>query len=437
MKSQKKYFTYLLVLLTLVACKEETEDSSATPTESTNDTSSTTAETPSTITFGTRTSNSITISEWTSSDDVSGYVLLMNIDSTFTAPSNGDNPLSSTTYRGYDQQTIYNSSAVTSLNISLLESDRTYYFKLYTYDAGRNYTEVLDSSSTSNLSCSTSSTTDTEVCFYIDTAAGTRRVISNQWPNHTTGTFPNASVTAGEYDKTVPLKGELQSSIQWCYSSDNGYQGASNAGSYYQFGIARNGLGFRPMGLKPWEDGSGDDEWAWQAAVVNEGDTDLDAYGGHVTSDGEYHYHGDANLLASEETGSTHSQLYGFAADGFPVYYKYGYTDENDSGSSIKELKSSYRLKTGHRKSYYDSSMDTDGTDEPDGIYDGTYIQDYEYVDGLGDLDECNGRYGITPEYPEGTYYYVITSDFPKVPNCFKGDPDGAESSGFGDFVIK
>ena len=28
---------------------------------------------------------------------------------------------------------------------------------------------------------------------------------------------------------------------------------------------------------------------------------------------------------------------------------------------------------------------------------------------GLGDLDECNGRFGSTPEYPQGTYYYVST----------------------------
>ncbi|HAA22158.1 MAG TPA: hypothetical protein DCP28_26600, partial [Cytophagales bacterium] len=57
------------------------------------------------------------------------------------------------------------------------------------------------------------------------------------------------------------------------------------------------------------------------------------------------------------------------------------------------------------------------------GDYDGTYIQDFEYVQGLGDLDECNGRFGKTPEYPEGTYYYVLTADFPVIPACFVGTP--------------
>ena len=41
----------------------------------------------------------------------------------------------------------------------------------------------------------------------------------------------------------------------------------------------------------------------------------------------------------------------------------------------------------------------------------GAYIDDYEYVSGLGDLDQYNGRFGITPEYPSGTYAYFVTTD--------------------------
>ena len=32
------------------------------------------------------------------------------------------------------------------------------------------------------------------------------------------------------------------------------------------------------------------------------------------------------------------------------------------------------------------------------------YIQDNEYISGLGDLDQYNGRTAVTPEYPNGTY---------------------------------
>ena len=103
--------------------------------------------------------------------------------------------------------------------------------------------------------------------------------------------------------------------------------------------------------------------------------------------------------------------LIGYAADGFPIYQHYGYA-EADIRSDIKKLKSSYRLKEGKRPS------------GPGGKYDGTFVQDYEYVSGAGDLDQCNGHTGVTPEYLSGTYYYVITSEFPFIPRCYRGTPD-------------
>ena len=52
----------------------------------------------------------------------------------------------------------------------------------------------------------------------------------------------------------------------------------------------------------------------------------------------------------------------------------------------------------------------------------GAFTQDFEYEEGYGDLDECNGRVGVTPEFPEGIYYYVVTDDFPYFTRCLKGD---------------
>ncbi|MGB1090969.1 MAG: YHYH protein [Oceanobacter sp.] len=43
-----------------------------------------------------------------------------------------------------------------------------------------------------------------------------------------------------------------------------------------------------------------------------------------------------------------------------------------------------------------------------------------------GDLDECNGCYGVTPEYPEGIYHYYITDDYPYIARCVHGDPDSS-----------
>ena len=86
-------------------------------------------------------------------------------------------------------------------------------------------------------------------------------------------------------------------------------------------------------------------------------------------------------------------------------------------------MQSSYRLKSGSRPG--------DGSSAPCGEYDGVYSNDFEYVSGLGDLDACNGRVGVTPDYPDGTYYYVITNDFPYIPRCFMGTPSNDFRIGF------
>ena len=39
----------------------------------------------------------------------------------------------------------------------------------------------------------------------------------------------------------------------------------------------------------------------------------------------------------------------------------------------------------------------------------GAFVEDFEYSEGSGVLDQYNGRYAITPEYPDGTYAYYLT----------------------------
>jgi hypothetical protein len=39
----------------------------------------------------------------------------------------------------------------------------------------------------------------------------------------------------------------------------------------------------------------------------------------------------------------------------------------------------------------------------------GQYIQDYEWISGYGDLDQHNGRFCVTPDFPSGTYAYFTT----------------------------
>ena len=109
-----------------------------------------------------------------------------------------------------------------------------------------------------------------------------------------------------------------------------------------------------------------------------------------------------------------HSPLIAYASDGFPVYYLYVYEDADDLDSDVMTTESSWDLKSGTRSG------------GPGGSHDGTYNEDYEYDAGSGALDECNGRYGVTPEYPDGTYYYVLTENFPYVPRCLMGDADSS-----------
>ncbi len=103
--------------------------------------------------------------------------------------------------------------------------------------------------------------------------------------------------------------------------------------------------------------------------------------------------------------------LVGWAADGFPIYARYGYAEPNNATSAVKVIKSSYRTKA-----------EPDAHRPVSSLYPmGTFLQDYEYIAGLGDLDECNGRTGVTPEFPQGIYHYFATDTFPYLQRCVKG----------------
>jgi hypothetical protein len=61
----------------------------------------------------------------------------------------------------------------------------------------------------------------------------------------------------------------------------------------------------------------------------------------------------------------------------------------------------------------------------------GMFTQDFQFVGGVGKLDTHNGRYCVTPDFPNGTYAYFITVDendnpvFPYViGNTFFSTPD-------------
>lgn len=114
-------------------------------------------------------------------------------------------------------------------------------------------------------------------------------------------------------------------------------------------------------------------------------------------NDGSINYtQNDLQFIGNVEKDSkSHSPIIGWAYDGNPIYGPYGY--ENKNGGKVKLLSSSYSLK----------SSRTNGP--PTNTFPlGFFIDDYEYL-GNGDLDENNGRFCVTPDYPEGTYAYFAT----------------------------
>jgi hypothetical protein len=223
----------------------------------------------------------------------------------------------------------------------------------------------------------------------IDERQGVRFVRADGLPNHATGAFPSRSnpnrIAAQSYYFRMPLK-----------------PAKTGRATYYRpdhlFGVAINGVVFDPNTAEFWND---DRRSGWMIEALSGGrPLGIDKNNAHVQPDGSYHYHGVPTGLV-EKLGGKGRLLVGWAADGFAIYL-----DET--------ARSSWRLK---------AERDRGG---PPGRPDGTYSLDYEYVGGLGDLDECNGREGVTPEFPQGAYHYVLTAKFPYVPRCFMGTADAS-----------
>ena len=123
--------------------------------------------------------------------------------------------------------------------------------------------------------------------------------------------------------------------------------------------------------------------------------------------------------LSEQDASLRHSPIVGWAYDGNPIYGPYGYDDPTDQTSNIVRMGSSYRLKP---------SLVLDLITNPYPARDdgpllsaqpaGTFVEDYEYDFGSGDLDQYNGRFCKTPEFPDGRYCYFVTIDNSEAGNA-------------------
>ena len=148
-------------------------------------------------------------------------------------------------------------------------------------------------------------------------------------------------------------------------------------------------------------------EWRKDRFKKSTVDFDNGAYlQNYIPSNGVgYSYYASPSTLRANDNGAQHSPILGFAYDGNPIYGAYGYTNPLDQSSAITRMTSSYSL-----------SIVRDGGPLEADYPLGTFIQDWTYIHNKGSLDQNNGRFCITPDFPNGTYAYFITVDSTNVP---------------------
>lgn len=131
---------------------------------------------------------------------------------------------------------------------------------------------------------------------------------------------------------------------------------------------------------------------------------------------GVYYHYDLPNEYKVDGDAGEHSPIIGWALDGYPIYGPHTYANTDGTGA-ITRMTSSYTLRSGARP----------GAGSPSGVHNGDYTADYEYTSGHGTLDEHNGRYCVTPEFPDGTYAYFATpTEYPYfIGDTFRGVVSG------------
>lgn len=230
----------------------------------------------------------------------------------------------------------------------------------------------------------------------INCACGQRVMTGNGVPDHVTGTFPNSGNPNRITAQTVQFTAALAPVA------------TTTATSVMIAGVANNSVKFDPGTAESYQNAG-----VWRIEALNQTyfAFGVDSSNAHVQPNGAYHYHGMPEAYMATLNKGTAMTLVGFAADGFPVYARYGYNVATDAGSGVRVIRASWRMKTSPDAGRPATSL----------VPMGTFVQDYEYVAGLGDLDECNGRTGVTPEFPGGIYHYYITDGYPYIQRCTKG----------------
>ena len=241
---------------------------------------------------------------------------------------------------------------------------------------------------------------------------GSRVLTGNGIPDHEVGEFPNQG-----NPNTIS---EQEVSESYTLEPTETSKSTTLGGPAGVIGYILNGVKIDASTAGSCDDSGSscslvDNSGAWSIEALGQSSFDFgdDDSNAHVQPTGAYHYHGMPEGFITKQGGNSSTMtIIGWAADGFPIYARYGYSVADNATSAIVLISSSYQLVTDIDESRPD--VDTYAL--------GTFAQDWEYVEGSGDLDECNGRTGVTPEFPEGTYHYYATDSYPYLQRCIKGD---------------
>ena len=206
-------------------------------------------------------------------------------------------------------------------------------------------------------------------------------ILSNGIPDHNIGKFPN---------KANPNSLEKQK-LKFCFPSNPNLTTKKTRG-LMTVGVFLNGVPIRPYTAEYFDPNvkrgySKNPSSGWRKQAMHKPRSlGIDDYNGHVDKSGLYHYHS----IATHLNESDQIVLIGYAPDGFKIIY-----DASET--------SSWRLKSGLRSK------------PANGLHDGQFEEDYEFITESGSLDECNGK-----ETKNG-YAYFATGAYPYFPRCFKG----------------
>jgi len=243
-----------------------------------------------------------------------------------------------------------------------------------------------------------------------------RSLVANGLPNHAVGTFPNAGnpnlISSQNVNFAATLTPVLSAVTRKI--GPGGVSAYSLQGVKFDPATAGTCAGTITAASQCNLANGAGGTWAVEALGQDTFNFGEDSNNAHVQPSGEYHYHGmpEALLTNSGVTDTSRKMLLvGWAGDGFPIYARYCYSDPNNANSALKVCKGSFVKDTVADSGRPSTSL----------VPLGAFTSDWTYTAGTGDLDECNGRTGVTPEFPNGIYYYMATDSYPYFSRCVKG----------------